>query len=177
MYVVKGGKEKGRRKETLPAMRTASRSVKKRGNKPTARREKKKERKPQAMGTKKRTTKEKKKEKGATSYGKSSKCAPLGGCTLSRKLQEENCTKVLGVSSGLTTWDRPVLWYPSSYVWWTICSCVTSGLNITGQRWPPVLSELNGVRSSGLCFWVPVRHTEDKAPGRHLAPDTEHTDG
>ena len=39
----KGWKRKrGGRKETLPAMRTASRSVKKHGNKPTARREKRK---------------------------------------------------------------------------------------------------------------------------------------
>ena len=35
-------RKRGRRKETLPAMRTASRSVKKRGNQPTARREKRK---------------------------------------------------------------------------------------------------------------------------------------
>ena len=90
MYVVKGGKEKGEEERNTTSYANSI-QVSEETWESTHSEKRKKERKPQAMGKKKpsmRTSKEKK-EKGATSYGKSSKCAPLGGCTPSRKLQEE----------------------------------------------------------------------------------------
>ena len=97
----KGWKRKrGRRKETLPAMRTASRSVKKRGNQPTARREKRKGSR-KLLGKKKpsmRISKEKK-EKGPPAT-ESRPSAPRWGDVP----RAENCRKKLHEGFGCVLW-------------------------------------------------------------------------
>ena len=71
----------------------------------------KKERKPQAMGKKKAIHAhfQRKKRKGGHQLRKVVQVRPAGGMYPEQKIAGRNCTKVLGVSSGLTTWDRPVL--------------------------------------------------------------------
>ena len=65
------------------------------------------------MGKKKpsmRTSKEKRKiKKRGHQLRKVVQVRPAGGMYPEQKIAGRNCTKVLGVSSGLTTWDRPVL--------------------------------------------------------------------
>ena len=97
----KGWKRKrGRRKETLPAMRTASRSVKKRGNQPTARREKRK-------GSRKLWEKKshpcalpKKKKKRGPPATESRPSAPRWGDVP----RAENCRKKLHEGFGCVLW-------------------------------------------------------------------------
>ena len=93
-------RKRGRRKETLPAMRTASRSVKKRGNQPTARREKRK-------GSRKLWEKKshpcalpKKKKKRGPPATESRPSAPRWGDVP----RAENCRKKLHEGFGCVLW-------------------------------------------------------------------------